>query len=156
MTAPALRRLIPLFLLLFFCCSSGSVPNRLSDLEAIGARSRALSKAYVREDVAALVSIYTEDGVAIPGGRDSVRGREALARLWAVAEGTDVTRHVSVPAAIEIDGNHAYDWGHYEGETVREGRTSTFRGTYLIVWERGQDGVWRIAVDMWARLQDRD
>lgn len=154
---PLMKRflLYPLFVLPLCCATTSPLsPSRSTDLDAIRAQSRALSEAYVREDIPSLVAIYNEDGVALPGGRDYVRGQEPLARLWAVAEGTDVIRHASTPVEIVVDGDHAYDWGYYEGESVRNGNASPFRGTYVIVWERGADGVWRIAVDMWARLQN--
>ncbi|MBW3563382.1 MAG: DUF4440 domain-containing protein [Acidobacteria bacterium] len=146
---------ILLALSLLLGCTS-SAPTQASDLEEIQAQSRALSEAYARENIPALVAIYTVDGVAAPGGRDFVRGPEALRRLWTLPDGADVIRHQATPVEIVVDGDHAYDWGYYEGETVREGQASPFRGTYVIIWERGEDGVWRIAVDMWARLQNRN
>lgn len=123
------------------------------DIEAITAQSRRLSEAYMRGDSESLVSLYTPDGVAIPGGRDFVRGTEALHALWSVPEGRAILRHRSVPTEIEVDGDHAYDWGYYEGQAAQDGEPlDPFKGAYVIVWERGDDGVWRIAVDMWNSL----
>lgn len=118
------------------------------------AQSRRLSEAYVEGDIEELVSIYTEDGVAAPAGRDFVRGHEDLLALWRLGEGIKVIRHSATPVELVVDGDHAYDWGYYEGQVERNGELlDPFRGTYTIVWVRGDDGIWRIAVDMWASLQ---
>ena len=124
-----------------------------SAVEAIMAQSRRLSEAYVQGNIEALVAVYTPDGVAIPGGRDYVRGRAALLSLWELPEGRTILRHASTQVEIKVDGVHAYDWGYYEGQGAMDGEpANTFRGTYVIVWERGDDGMWRIAVDMWNSL----
>ncbi len=126
-----------------------------SDLEAIMAQSRRLSDAYVRGDIETLVSIYTSDGVAAPAGRDFIRGRQSLLSLWSLPEGRTVLRHKSTPVEIEVDGDRAFDWGYYEGQAAQDGEPlAPFRGTYVIGWRRGTDGVWRIAVDMWSSLRD--
>ncbi len=121
-----------------------------AEIEAIKAQSERFSKAYVEEDIDTLVFIYAEDGVAGPGGRNFIRGRDALRRYWQVAEGVDVIRHRAVPEEILVEGRFAYDWGHYSGATVSGGKTNEFRGKYLIVWRKDEDGVWRMAQDMWS------
>ncbi len=120
---------------------------------AILDQSRALSAAYVRGDINALVAVYAEDGVAAPGGRDFVRGYDALRQLWALPKGRVVTHHAARPVELHVAGDVAYDWGYYEGAGTQDGEARPpFRGKYLIVWQRGDDGVWRIAHDMWNSL----
>lgn len=123
------------------------------DIEAILAQSRAFSEAYMQGDIDALVAVYAEDGVAAAGGRDFVRGREALRDFWALPEGRDVTHHAATPVELHVEGDMAYDWGYYEGAVTQDGEARPpFRGKYLIVWQRDDDGVWRIAHDMWNSL----
>ena len=126
------------------------------DIEAILVQSRQLSEAYMAGDIDALVAVYTEDGIAAPGGRDFVRGHEALYDLWALPQGRVVTHHLATPVEIRVDGDHAYDWGYYEGSVQQEGEANDFRGKYLIVWQREVDGTWRIAHDMWNSLPAAD
>ena len=85
------------------------------DVTAIFEQSRAFSAAYVRGDIDELVSIYAEDGIAAPGGRDFVRGHEALREFWQIAPGVDIQHHKMTPQELWIDGDLAYDWGYYEG-----------------------------------------
>ena len=124
-----------------------------TDEEAIAAQSKRFSQAYVDGDIETLLSIYTSDGVAIPGGRDYMRGRDALRKYWSMPEGVAILRHSATPVELIVDGDHAYDWGYYEGQSARNGEPlDPFRGMYTIIWNRGEDGVWRMAVDMWASL----
>lgn len=126
------------------------------DIEAILAQSRRLSEAYMAGDIDALVAVYAEDGIAAPGGRDFIRGHEALYDLWALPEDRVVTHHEATPVEIRVDGDHAYDWGYYEGSVQQDDETGDFRGKYLIVWQRETDGTWRIAHDMWNSLPPED
>ncbi|MFT4603482.1 MAG: ketosteroid isomerase-like protein [Rhodothermales bacterium] len=121
--------------------------------EAIKVQALKFSAAYVSGEVDELVSIYTEDGMAAPSGRDFIVGREALRPFWVIPGNTRILRHKTTPTSFVVDGNHAYDWGIYEGQSERDGVVlPPFAGKYVIVWERGDDGVWRMAADMWNDL----
>ncbi|WP_412069847.1 YybH family protein [Rubrivirga sp. IMCC43871] len=129
------------------------VAGDAADIVAIAEQSKALSAAYVAGDIDALVAVYAEDGIAAPGGRDFIRGYEALRAFWTLPEGRVVTRHQAVAEELRIAGDLCYDWGYYEGEMEIDGEARpAFRGKYLIVWQRDADGVWRIAHDMWNSL----
>lgn len=108
-------------------------------------------------DIEALVAVYAEDGIAAPGGRDFVRGYDALYDLWELPEGRVVTYHHATPEELKVHGDFAYDWGYYGGTVVQDGgEPVSFRGKYLVVWQRDADGVWRIAHDMWNSLPAED
>lgn len=127
------------------------------DITAILAQGRALSEAYMAGDIEALVAVYAEDGIAAPGGRDFVRGYEALYDLWELPEGRVITHHQAVPEELIVHGDFAYDWGYYEGTAEQNGEARpSFRGKYLIVWQRDPDGIWRITHDMWNSLPAED
>lgn len=121
-----------------------------ADVAAILQQSRAFSEAYMAGDTPRLVRVYAEDGVAAPGGRDFVRGYEALEAFWALPPGRVITHHEAVPVELKVHGDLAYDWGYYRGTATQNGEARPpFEGKYLIVWQRDPDGVWRIAQDMW-------
>lgn len=124
------------------------------DVAAILEQSGAFSTAYMQGDIEALVAVYAEDGIAATGGRDFIRGHEALLRFWTLPEGRTVTHHAATPVEVHVEGDLAYDWGYYEGTVAQDGEARPpFRGKYLIVWQRDPDGVWRIAHDMWNSLR---
>ena len=139
--------------LLTAACQPAATPPAQSEqeaTEAIQAQALKFSAAYVDGDTDTLVDIYTEDGMAAPSGRDFIVGREALRPYWTLPGNTRVLRHKTTPTSFVVDGDHAYDWGIYEGQSERDGEIlPPFSGKYLIVWERGDDGVWRMAADMW-------
>ncbi|HJR73361.1 MAG TPA: DUF4440 domain-containing protein [Luteimonas sp.] len=116
----------------------------------IAERSRAFSAAYVRGDVAAMVAMYTPDATIFPNNSEMLAGHEALLKYWTIPEGDRIVRHVATPTEIRVDGDHAYDYGVYEVDVLRQGqpRPQT-QGKYVIVWERGADREWRIKLDIW-------
>ncbi|MEM7786672.1 MAG: DUF4440 domain-containing protein [Bacteroidota bacterium] len=129
------------------------VAGDIDDVSAIVSQARAFSAAYVAGDTESLLSVYAEDGIAAPGGRDFLRGREALREYWQVRPGVTILEHRLLPEELWVDGDLAYDWGYYEGVSQREGaEPSAFRGKYLVVWQSDADGVWRMANDMWNAL----
>lgn len=102
-------------------------------------------------DINGVVSLYTEDGIAGAYNSDFVRGTDALLDLWQLPESRTILHHASMPEEIVVDGDHAWDWGYYEGEAAQDGESlGTFGGKYVIVWEREDDGVWRMAMDVWS------
>lgn len=120
------------------------------DVARIAERSRAFSAAYVRGDTAAMVAMYTPDGAIFPNNSEMLAGREALLKFWTIPDGDSIVRHVATPTQIRIDGDHAYDYGVYEVDVLRQGKPRPqTRGKYVIVWERGADREWRIKLDIW-------
>ena len=130
-------------------------PPASTDAAAIQIQSARFSQALVAGDIDTAVSIYAENGVAAPSGLDFIRGREALRTYWTPAPDSDLIRHAATPIAIVVDGGHAFDWGYYSGTTIMQGEERSFRGKYVIVWRREEDGVWRMVQDMWNSLPSR-
>lgn len=150
------RAAIGLLGLLFVVCGPAlrGDEGNAEDLAALAERARHFSTAYTSADVDAIVSIYTEDAVLAPGDSEFIVGREAIRAYWTRPKGNRITHHEITPVAVEVVGDTAYDYGHYELSGVNrnedgERAWGPNRGKYLVVWKRGADGVWRMAVDMW-------
>jgi ketosteroid isomerase-like protein len=59
---------------------------------------------------------------------------------------------VITPVEIKVNGDFAYDYGYYEGETLfTNGRSSRWIGKYVIVWKK-ENGKWKIYLDIWNSL----
>lgn len=121
-------------------------------IAAIQAQAQRFSAAYVAGDIETLLSIYAEDGIAAPGGRDFIRGRDALRAYWQIPEGRAVTHHQSRSDELIVEGKYAYDWGYYEGAAGPIGNPQPFEGKYVIIWRLDGDGVWRMVQDMWNSM----
>jgi len=119
-----------------------------TDIADIEQQARRFSQAYIDNDLDALVAIYAQDGVIGPPGSGFKSGTD-LRSFWERDSSIVVTKHKTIPVEIIVEGNLAYDWGRYEGAAGPVGSPAAFSGKYLIVWRRGEDGIWRMVQDMW-------
>jgi ketosteroid isomerase-like protein len=111
----------------------------------------AFSRAYMEQDLSTIAASYSQDAIALPGAGDMVEGRDAIAALFAMPDGSSVVHHRIIPHRVDVHGDMASDVGVYEFQGAADGDTLPLReGKYAIVWRRGDDGIWRMTVDMWA------
>ena len=135
-------------------CQPPAAPPETVDEQAVidtlASLARQFSQAYIDGDVPAMMALYTDDAVLFPGNSEYIRGTEAIQRYWALPEGRRITHHKLSPVELEVSGSMASDFGHYEisGENNGVAWGPTY-GKYLIVWKRGEDGQWRMHLDMW-------
>ena len=118
---------------------------------AIRSRARAFSAAYVAGNLSAMMEIYCPNAVLAPPRRNFLEG-EDLEAYWTPRPGVVVSNHELETIAIVLHGDVAVDHGFYSGVQRRQGETSTFRGKYLVVWNRTADGSWCMQQDMWNAL----
>lgn len=134
-------------------CSPRHEPHDASgaDEAEVMAASRAFSAAYVRGDTTAIRSLYTEDAVLLPPGRE-VRGRANIVRFFAPRPSRINVSHAMSSSELEIVGDLAVDIGTWSNTwKTDDAEEQTAAERYLVVWRRGADGQWRIQYDMWHR-----
>lgn len=116
----------------------------------IGERARAFSEAYVAADIGALTDFYTDDAELLPPGGAVVRGREAIRVFWSGLEPGRTLQHGLETTFLRVVGRVATESGRWTERALDdESREHLGSGRYLVVWERGRDGVWRMSRDMW-------
>lgn len=120
------------------------------DLNAVIAeRNRAYTEALLAGDAEALANFYTEDATTLFPGVPRVKGRKAILD----DKRADFTQVTVVSADIQslelsASGDLAYEIGTFVYTFAGRGGTArVVDGRYLLVWRRGEDGVWRIQVD---------
>ncbi len=133
--------LLPLLLISVACGQSGPA----GDASAIKAGSATWEKALNEGDIETIVGLYAQDAKIMPPngvtrtGGDAVR--EEFGAMLAAGLGGELT---SVEARAA--GNIGYNIGTYrleaDGALVDTGK-------FVEIWHRGDDGVWRIASDIW-------
>ena len=124
-------------------------PDR--DSLAILAAAKAFSSAYVSNDTVALGRVYSDSAVLLPPNNE-LRGRAAIQRYFAWADGYQQLAHSMTPERLTISGDVAVDVGTWTSTGQRgDADPTTASERYLIVWVREDDGVWRILYDMWHR-----
>ncbi|MCA0154388.1 YybH family protein [Winogradskyella vincentii] len=133
-------------------CKRDSRDN--SDLGIIKNNIAAFSKAYMNDDIASLVDMYTDDGKIMPNNRKILAGKSALSSYWNLPEGVKILNHKVTPTEINIQNDIAYDFGYYEGTTLtKEQQEVSWKGKYVIIWKKiGND--WKIYLDIWNNVAE--
>lgn len=86
-----------------------------------------------------------------PPGRPPVRGLADIRAFWGGrSPDFQVLEHRLEPRTLDVHGTMAVDEGIWSNTTRwRDDPPTTSSGVYLVVWSRGEDGVWRMEFDMW-------
>jgi ketosteroid isomerase-like protein len=143
-------------LALAFCLSTAiqaqTYIGKDKDIQIILKNIKTFSQYYMDGDIKSLTACYTTDGKIFPGGSDIIEGLEAIEQKWALPEGVKILLHKVTPSEIRIVKNYAYDYGYYEGETLKaNGEKVSWKGKYVIVWRKvGKE--WKIYLDIWNNV----
>jgi ketosteroid isomerase-like protein len=123
-----------------------------AEIDSILDKIKDFSQYYMNADYQNLANCYTTDGKIFPNNTDIIEGTEAIKKRWTLPENVKIVFHKATPLEITIENNTAYDYGYYEGETLRPDGTKTkFKGKYVIVWKKVNDD-WKIYLDIWNNL----
>lgn len=119
------------------------------DLTIIKSNIAAFSAALMAGDTTAVNEAYTSDGKILPNGSPILEGKN-LNEYWnrGIRKGQVYYLHKVIPSEIKILGDHAYDYGYYEGESGSGGKRSKWKGKYVIIWRKESVG-WKIYLDIW-------
>ncbi|MGB5324636.1 MAG: DUF4440 domain-containing protein [Pseudomonadales bacterium] len=97
------------------------------------------------KDVDGLVNIYTDDARVMPPNGKMKQGEAAVLEEFRAMIDAGITGTLTSIESKAL-GNIAYNLGTYElqieGETIDTGK-------WVETWQRGDDGVWRISIDIW-------
>lgn len=142
-----------MLLLFTFCFLSSYAQTDSAAAEQIIRQNIAdFSKQLMAGNYDAVVDAYTEDAKIFPGRTDILQGSDAIRNYWTppAERKSKLIYHKIMPEELKIMGNEAYDWGYYEGKTLREdGSESYWKGKYVIVWKETKPGVWKMYLDIW-------
>jgi len=120
--------------------------------DAIQAREKEWSAAYLAANAAGIAALYAEDAASIPATGDWRRGRDAIAKdnqtqfdSTTFTAREDITEEV-IPAGTD----YVFEVGHYSstGTAKSDGKPRTSAGRYVVLWRKDADGVWRLLRDM--------
>jgi uncharacterized protein (TIGR02246 family) len=117
---------------------------------AIEKRAAEFSAAFNRGDVKAVAAMYTEDAIALPPDADIVRGRTAIEKLWTDAMASGMKSITFTVLDVQSSGDLAVETGRAAIGLQPAGKpVTTQTGKYVVVWQRGADGQWRLLRDIW-------
>ena len=120
------------------------------DEDAIRAASIQFQESFAAADAASVASYYTIDAALLPAGGPRVEGRQAIQDYWQAAMDAGIADLQLNTLEIEDDDDLAYETGSYSLSTpMEDGTLGTVTGHYLVVWEEGDDDLWRMHRDIW-------
>ena len=121
--------------------------NLEADLRAIEEINQRDVRFALANDVAGMMSQWTDDIVLLPPAGPIQRGRSAIAEVSRGVENTvENLEYVLDIQEVKVLGDHAFQWGTYRyrirpragGEPVRAG------GKLMRILQRQPDGSWKI------------
>ncbi len=153
-----MRTLLPALVAVALACTraAGEQPSPATGLAAdeaaIWAQETRWREVIARKDTAAIGSFYTEDGIYVPTFRPMVRGRDAVAAMWATHEFTlDSLRLERTPIRIDVarSGDVATEVGTwvFHGVAPQHERVDG-TGSYVTTWRR-EGETWKISAYIW-------
>lgn len=107
-------------------------------------------------DVEALLTLRSEDFVAMPPRHPPVRGKEDVRAFLEGMFSSVSVRETVTSESVVVSGDLAYDRGVFSGTaTIEEsGASVPLDGKYLWVAKKVDDGSWRYSVQMWSDNQE--
>lgn len=118
---------------------------------AIRRAGEAYVEAWVANDRASVLATLADDAVLLPAhGRPAVVGKPAIeAFWWPPGPPATVEAFSSTVDEAGAEGGVGWSRGSFELTFTWQGRTTTQRGTFLMLFRREADGAWRITHRMW-------
>lgn len=137
--------------------SSTAALNVRIELEARGsafsaAVVRASSSGWAAPQIDSLAAFYTDSTIIFPPRGEPIRGRDAVRQYWTRPTDRRILAHAIHIERVEASesGDLAAEYGQPE-IVAQQGADSAAAGraTYISVWRRDRDGVWRKHLDSW-------
>lgn len=152
------RRLRSLVFLLALgaCAAPAKAPDKAVDpaalKDAIQAREKEWSAAFLAGNGAAVAALYTPDGAQVQATGDAYTGLAGITKAMqsqldtlAVTAREDITEEV-----IPTGNDYAVEIGHYSYQATHKTNKKPISssGRYMVVWQKDSVGVWRLHRDI--------
>lgn len=118
--------------------------------EDIEAANKAFADAYNAGDAKGVAAKYTEDAALLPPDGKRVDGQEAIATFWKGAMDGGLKNLTLKSVEVDSREDLAFEVGAFTLDAPGEGGAmTTVAGKYIVVWKKGDDGIWRLHRDIW-------
>ena len=154
------RSLAPAVLLFILAACQAPAPEAPPPVDvaalkdAIQAREKEWSAAFLAADAAAISNLYTEDAASIQLSGDWRRGRAAIAEMMQPQfdSTTFTAREDITEEVIAVGPDYVFEVGQHRsaGTAKAGGKDVSATGRYVVLWRKDADGVWRIHRDLGA------
>ena len=121
-----------------------------TDRKAIDALSQKDIAACMRQDVEALCSLWTDDGVLLMPGAPPLNGKNAICGMLkqqkAQSSGSIILGYTEDWDEVRTVGDYAWQWGKMsQTQKSASGKEETARFNAIRILRREADGTWRVA-----------
>ncbi|MFB0555424.1 MAG: DUF4440 domain-containing protein [Phycisphaerae bacterium] len=123
-------------------------------LNRIGAK--VVRQASINRDLETLLSLFTEDGIAIPPEGEIIEGKEALRNMlkqnFELMQDHIITEYNQDFKEIKVLGQYAYEWGIYNGKykSKEDDKEITGGGKLMRILRLQVDGSWKVYRAIWT------
>lgn len=135
--------------MLAVACGGGTEPATSADPAPVNELRSKYQAAFSAGDAAGLAALFTDDAVSLPDHHAALEGKAAIQQYFQDLFAQYNATMTLMPADTEVVGNFAHEHGSFTIKVTPKagGETVTDDGKYLVVLERGADGVWKIHHD---------
>ncbi len=105
-------------------------------------------------DLERWLQVFADDAVALHNRRPADEGKDAIRAFGTLVFDTFQAARFDVEVqGVRLQGDTATTWGTYASHlkfraTGEDAPWGPERGKFLFVWQRAEDGVWKIVFDM--------
>ena len=139
-----MKKLLSILPMLLIVAGCNQAPPS-ADPSAITSRSDAWDTALNAKDIESLVDLYTSDARVLPPNGEISSGSAAVrAQFGGMIDAGLGGELTSIET--KVSGDIGYNVGTY---SLQAGDEVVDVGKFIETWRRGDDGVWRIANDIW-------
>jgi len=130
---------------------AASPPDPTALQDAIQAREKEWSAAFLAGNAAGIAGLYTEDGAQVQASGDAFRGRDGITKaMQSQFDTLAVTAREDITEEVFAGGDYAVEVGRYsyQGTSKVGNKPRSGAGRYMVLWRKDADGVWRLHRDI--------
>ena len=117
--------------------------------DTIQARDNEWAAAFNAGNVVALTALYEEDAVLLAPGGPPIHGNAAIGETFSSFFGVFQNLRAFTDEVRPAGDDYAIEIGHVEFDQADEdGTLFSVTLNYVVNWHKGEDGVWRLAIDI--------
>jgi uncharacterized protein (TIGR02246 family) len=137
------------------CSAPGKTPEASAEptvlLDAIQAREKEWSAAFLAKNAAGIAALYTDDAAQVQPAGEWVRGTAGITQaMQAQFDTINVTTREDITEEVIPAGEYAVEIGHYsyQGTSKTSNKPLSNAGRYMVLWKKDAAGTWRLHRDI--------